>query len=70
MKKSKQEKIEERKAKRREEELKNKPVNSVDIKEAAPLTAEEKLEEKRRIEEQQREADLQSAKELFGGIYL
>ena len=32
-----------------------------------PLTAEEKLEEKRRQEEAQRSSDLQSAMELFGG---
>ena len=34
-----------------------------------PLTAEEKLEEKRQQEEAQRSSDLQSAMELFGGMW-
>lgn len=64
LKKPKQERIEDRKAKRREEELTNKQQTD----EKTDLTAEEKLEEKRRLEEAQRAADLQSAKELFGGM--
>ena len=65
VKKSKQERIEEKKAKRREEEQKGKGTEK---KETTALTAEEKLEQKRKAEEAQREADLQSAKELFGGM--
>ena len=65
-KKSKQERIEERKAKRREEELKDK--GQEESNDPVAMTAEEKLEEKRKAEEAQRQADLESAKELFGGM--
>ena len=64
-KKSKQERIEEKKAKRREDELKTKSQEEPKV--PAALTAEEKLEEKRRAEEAQRTSDLQNAMELFGG---
>ena len=68
VKKSKQERIEEIKAKRREEELKSKaPSEKKEEEEVGAMTAEEQLEEKRKAEEAQREADLESAKELFGG---
>ena len=60
-KKTKQERINERKAKRREGEVKKQPQD------AAALTAEEKLEEERKHEEAQRASDLESAMELFGG---
>lgn len=63
-KKSKQERIEERKAKRREGMMKEEKTQSPE-----PLTAEQKLEEKRRQEDAQRSSDLQSAMELFGGIW-
>ena len=60
-KKTKQERINERKAKRREGEVKKQPQD------AAALTAEDKLEEERKHEEAQRASDLESAMELFGG---
>ena len=63
-KKSKAERIEEKKAKRRDEEQKSKVAT--ESEEPASMTAEEQLEEKRKAEEAQREADLESAKELFG----
>ena len=63
-KKSKAERIEEKKAKRRDEEQKGKVAT--ESKEPESVSAEEQLEEKRKVEEAQREADLESAKELFG----
>lgn len=46
--------------------MKNKAKTQGNL-DGADMTAEERLEEKRKAEEAQRQADLESAKELFGG---
>ena len=60
-KKSKQQRIEEKKAKRREEELKSKDINKV-----SALSPEDQLEEKQKAEEALKAADLQSRRNPQG----
>lgn len=52
------------KAKRREEDLAQKALQE---EQNRPLTAAEQATEKRRLLELQKAADLETAKELFGG---
>lgn len=60
--KTKEERIAERKAQRRAEEASN-----VSAAQVEPLSDEEKLAEKLRLQKIQQDADLAVAKELFGG---
>jgi hypothetical protein len=61
-KKRKQERIEEKKAVRGQQEVANAASTT-----GPPLTAEEQIEEKLRLQKVQQEADLEVTKELFGG---
>ncbi len=65
--KNKEERVAEKKAKRRAEELAQKAGQPLEGGEKEEATDEEQFAEKLRLQQVQKDSDLQVAKELFGG---
>lgn len=64
---TKEERIKEKKVKRREKELAEKALLE---EQNRPQTAEEQAAEKLRLLQLQKEADLETARQLFGGLWI